>query len=813
MENTIQEQAGKLVASMTLEEKASLCSGADFWHLKTVERLGLPAIMVTDGPHGLRKQEIAADHLGAGGSVAATCFPPAATMASTWDPALITELGSALGKECLAEGVSVVLGPGVNIKRSPLCGRNFEYFSEDPFLSGQMALAHIQGVQAQGVGTSIKHFAVNNQEENRLFINAITDPRTLHEIYLAGFEQAIVAGKPETVMCAYNRLNGTYCSENPELLTKILRERWGFEGMVVSDWGAVSDRIKALQAGLDLEMPSSFGENDRRIVDAVLAGELSDEVLDAAATRITTLILKTSATLDSDPPSSYDQAKHHQLARRIAAEGCVLLRNEGKALPLAKNLRVAVIGDFAKNPRYQGAGSSLVRPTQLDNAYEAIESMISPAQITFAPGYTPDGFTIDLDLIDQACAFARDADAAVIFAGLPDAFESEGFDRTHLQLPASHNQLIERVAACNSRTIVVLSNGSPVEMPWAQKVSAILETYLGGQAGGSAVAQVLFGEVNPSGRLAETFPLQLSDTPCHGFFPGGAHIVEYREGLNVGYRYYTTAGKPVLYPFGHGLGYAEFHYTRMQVDRDDIAIPLDWDGGLGGEILSTVSVTVENRGMTVGKEVVQLYIRDTTGKAYRPDRELKGFAKVEIHPGEQMTVRIPLNARAFALYDPTQNTWVVESGLYEILVGSSVADIHFRQTVSVRSNSKAQCTYIAPTKGSPCFSKEAFEALLGRPIPPDEPESPVFTLDTPLRDVLQTQVGAQLYHGILANIAGMFGKSDDAKSDADRKKTARMFEHMVDGLPVRAVTMFSGGAIPLAALAEMVRMMEQERSA
>jgi beta-glucosidase len=801
MDKEILQQAQELVAQMTLEEKAGLCSGKDFWHLKGVERLDLPEIMVTDGPHGLRKQVADADNLGLHGSVSATCFPTAAAMASTWDTSLVKKLGIALGEECREEEVSVVLGPGANIKRSPLCGRNFEYFSEDPFLTGELALAHIQGVQSQGIGTSLKHFAANNQEEGRLYMDSVVDSRTLREIYFTGFEKAVKAGNPDTIMCAYNRLNGTYCSENPWLLNSVLRDEWGFDGLVVSDWGAVSDRAAGVAAGMDLEMPSSFGENDKKIIEAVESGELAAADLDKTALRIVSLILKTQVTNVLSYPVKYDREMHHDLAREIAADGTVLLQNRDNLLPLNDKMKIAVVGGFAKNPRYQGAGSSMVNPTRLDTAYDAILKLIGEEQISYAQGYSPDGQSVDITLIDEACAIAENADAVVVFAGLPDSYESEGFDRTHMQLPESHNQLIQRLVKTNTNTVVVLCNGSPVELPWVKEVPSILEAYLGGQAGGSAAAEVLFGIVNPSGHLAETFPVKLEDTPCYEYFPGGNYRVQYREGLNVGYRYYSTVQKQVRFPFGHGLSYTSFSYTDIAVSERtlDDGIPL------------TVSVVVKNTGQITGKEVVQIYIRDKVSSVYRPDRELKGFAKVQIEPGESETVKIELDARAFAFFDPLRNDWIVEEGEFEILAGSSVENIHLQETIYVRSAQKVLCEYPAPDLDAKTYSDELFETIYRKPLPQDLPDTPEYTLDTPLSVVKDTQVGSQLYAGILGNITKMFGSGEDSEANNDAQKTARMFQRIISGLPVRGIAMFSGGTMTLAQLEGMVMMMNQER--
>jgi beta-glucosidase len=531
------EDIKRLISEMTLEEKAGLCSGFDFWTTKAVERLGIPPIMMTDGPHGLRKQKADADHLGINESVPATCFPSAAGLACSWDRELIERVGKAIGEECQAESVSIVLGPGANIKRSPLCGRNFEYFSEDPYLSSEMAANHIKGVQSQGVGTSLKHFAANNQETRRMSVDTIVDERTLREIYLASFEGAVRKGKPWTVMCSYNRLNGEYASENEYLLTDILRKDWGHEGIVVSDWGAVNDRDKGLGAGLDLEMPSSGGSGDGRIIEAVKNGSLSVEILDRAVERLLELIFKAAGSRKQN--AAYDKEIHHSLAREVARECIVLLKNDNDILPLKKEGRIAVIGAFAKNTRYQGGGSSHINPTKLDNTFDEMKKLAGDsAVLTYSEGYSIDSDEVNMDLIDDAVKAASEADVAVVFAGLPDRYESEGYDREHLSIPENNIKVIEAVSQVQSNIIVVLSNGAPVEMPWLGKVKAVLEGYLGGQAAGGVVADILFGASSPCGKLAETFPQKLSDNPSFLNFPGEGDRVEYKEGIFIGYRYY-----------------------------------------------------------------------------------------------------------------------------------------------------------------------------------------------------------------------------------------------------------------------------------
>ncbi|WP_372629634.1 glycoside hydrolase family 3 C-terminal domain-containing protein [Cohnella sp.] len=664
-----------LISQMTLEEKAGLCSGLDFWRTKAVERLGIPSVMVTDGPHGLRKQKEGSDHVGLFDSVPATCFPSAAGLACSWDRALIEKVGVALGEECQAEEVAVLLGPGANIKRSPLCGRNFEYFSEDPYLSSEMATGHIKGVQSQGVGTSLKHFAVNNQEHRRMTIDAVVDERTLREIYLASFEGAVKQAQPWTVMSAYNQVNGAFASENGYLLTDILKNEWGHEGFVVSDWGAVNERVAGLAAGLELEMPSSHGIGDRKIVEAVKRGELSEEALNQAVERILNVIFRAVENRKKD--ASYDREAHHRLAREVARESMVLLKNEDGILPLKKEGSIAVIGAFAEQPRYQGGGSSHVNPTKLDSILEEIRrSAGDAASVSYAKGYSPDTDDIDGALLREAVETAARSDVAILFVGLPDRYESEAYDRTHLSIPDNHLKLIDEVAKAQSRLVVVLSNGSPVEMPWLGQAKAVLEAYLGGQALGGAIADLLFGDATPCGKLAETFPVRLSGNPSYLNFPGEGDRVEYREGLFVGYRYYDKKELPPLFPFGFGLSYTTFEYTDLTVDKKT----------LSDQESLTVRVKVKNTGSLAGKEIVQLYVNDVQSSVIRPDKELKGFEKVELQPGEEKTVSFVLGKRAFAYYNTELKDWHVESGDFRILVGRSSADIVLRETVRVESS-------------------------------------------------------------------------------------------------------------------------------
>ena len=663
------QKAADLVLKMTIEEKASLCSGLTSWTTKPIDRLNIPSIYMTDGPHGLRKSE-GNDF---SKTVQATCFPTASALASSWDVDLLHKVGVALGQECQANDVQIILGPGVNMKRSPLCGRNFEYFSEDPVLSGNLAVAFIEGVQSQGVGTSLKHFAANNQEFERLISNSLIDERTLNEIYLPAFEIAVKQAQPWTVMCSYNKLNSVYASENEYLLTDRLRNRWGFNGFVVSDWGAVADRVAGIKAGLNLEMPSSNGYNDKKIVEAVKSGKIKEADLDKVVTKLLAVILK-AADLKK-PDASYDKQQHHQLAREIGSECIVLLKNERHILPLnlQKPAKIAVIGSFAKTPRYQGAGSSQVKTTQLSNAWDELNKLKHPGvTFTYSEGYTTDG-SLSEKRVAEAVQLAKQSDVVVLFAGLPDSYEMEGADRKDISMPASHNKLIEAVAKANPNTIVVLQNGSAISMPWVAKPAAILECYLGGQAGGEAIADVLTGKVNPSGKLSETFPMRLEDNPAFLNFPGQNHETLYGEGLFIGYRYYDKKKVTPLFPFGYGLSYTTFAYTNLKTSATSIN---------DNELLS-VEVSVKNTGKVDGKEIVQLYVHDHGTEVLRPQKELKHFAKIALKPGEEKTIRFELGFRDFAFYDAAVHDWVINSGNFDILVGGSSVNLPLVKTVSV----------------------------------------------------------------------------------------------------------------------------------
>lgn len=741
------EKLQELVGKMTLEEKASLCSGADFWHTERVERLGIPAMMVSDGPHGLRKQDQEADHLGVNDSIKAVCFPAGCGTAASFNRDLITGMGEVLGEECQAEGVGVILGPAVNIKRSPLCGRNFEYYSEDPLVASEMAGALIKGVQSKNVGTSIKHFLANNQETRRMSSSSEVDERTLREIYLAAFEGAVSKQKPWTVMCSYNKINGTYAAEHKEALTDILREEWGFDGFVVSDWGAVNNRVPDLEAGLDLEMPASGGINDRQIVEAVKEGRMNEAVLDRAVERILNIVYRFEESRDGN--AVFDRDKDHEYAKKVAEETIVLLKNEAQILPLSEKEEIAFIGKYARQPRYQGGGSSHINSHKVTGAWDVVKDW---GNISFAEGYGDQADKTDEGMIAEAVEKAGKAKAAVIFAGLPDAFESEGFDRTHMGMPDCQNELIERVTAVQPNTIVVLHNGSPVEMPWADKVKGIVEAYLGGQAVGEAVVDILFGKVNPSAKLPETFPCKLEDNPSYLYYPGEGDKVEYREGVFVGYRYYDTKKMDVRFPFGFGLSYTTFAYSNLQVSASAIK---DTD-------TLTVSADITNTGSMAGKEVVQLYVSDVESTVIRPVKELKGFDKVELQPGETRTVSFTLDKRAFAYWNTQIHDWHVESGEFRILVGKSSRDIQLEASVTVESTKKLPVHY---------------------------------TMDTTFGDLMMDEKARQILAPMMKlDLVGGEKEDSDAAAAAI---SSEMMQAMMKYMPLRGVLSFRSGEVSL----------------
>ena len=788
----------KILEQMTLEEKASLCSGADFWNLKSIERLGLNTIMMTDGPHGLRKQAGSGDHLGINDSIKATCFPTESASANSFDCELIYQMGEAIGEECLQEDVAVVLGPGANIKRSPLCGRNFEYISEDPYVTGELATAFIQGIQTKGIGTSLKHFALNNQEHLRMVSDSQVDERAMREIYLAGFETAVTKAQPFTVMSSYNRLNGIYASENKYLLTDILRNEWGFEGLVVTDWGATNDRVKGVQAGLDLEMPATDGYNTELIITAVKEGQLKEEDLDKAVLRVIELITKTQDKKGTG--FKYNQEAHHQLAKRVAAESAVLLKNKDAILPIDKKTKVAVIGQFAKTPRYQGTGSSKINPYKTDNVLEELGKLVT--DVTYSEGYSLKvGAQPDERLIKEACDNARSADVAIVLAGLPDEYESEGFDRTTLDMPKAHNRLIEAVAASNPNTVVVLQIGAPVIMPWREDVKAILLGYLGGEAGGSALAAIICGMVNPSGKLAESFPLKGTDIPCYNYFASDRTSEEYRESIYVGYRYYDKVEKEVAYPFGYGLSYTKFKYSNISLSSENFH---------KGEVL-TVKVTIENIGTCAGAEVVQLYIGKEQDKIFRAPKELKGFSKVYLEAGKQREVEFELAARSFAYYNVKTQDWAIEGGEYNILIGTSSQDIIFKKPVQVKGDGDEELlvelrdkapTYYQLPAGTLEVPKEEFVNLYGRELPQAPSRNKPFNVNNTLSDIQSTFLGRQLYKIIFKKATAMFTGPESVK-----EKTELIVGKMLEGMPLRLLVMMTRGAFDMKKIKGLLKIL------
>ncbi len=774
-----------LLKDLTLEEKASLCSGDDFWHTKAIQRLGITAVMMCDGPNGLRKQEGDADHLGLNESIKAVCFPTSSAVAASFDVELARRLGETLGKECQAENVSMLLGPGVNIKRSPLCGRNFEYYSEDPYQSSQMAAAYIQGLQSQGVGACIKHFAANNQESHRQTGDSVVDERTLHEIYLASFEEAVKVGQPWGVMCSYNRINGTFAAEHRELLTDILRTHWGYQGMVVTDWGAVKGRVNGILAGLDLEMPGGSGSltNDAKIVKAVQDGFLSIEDLDKAVTNVLQFVDK--AVSQHQDGVLFDREADYQAAVEAARECAVLLKNEGSVLPLTKGVKAAFIGGFVEKPRIQGSGSSFINSTKVPTIAGLIQEN---SEISYAKGFAVDaggtencsyaganahvGDDIDEHLLTEAVELAKSSEVAVIFAGLPGSFESEGADRTHLDLPANQNRLIEEVCKVQPNTVVVLANGSPVTMPWADSVSAILEIYLAGDGASEAVLSLLYGESNPSGKLAESFPLRLEDTSAYLNFPGERGVVQYKEDIFVGYRYYDKKAMPVLFPFGHGLSYTTFSYSDLTLSA----------GKMKDTDTLTASVTVTNTGAVVGKEVVQLYVGEQNSKVRRPVRELKGFEKIELAPGESKTVTFVLNKRSFAYYETAIHDWFVESACYEISVGSSSRDIRAGGVVQVEGTGYLPLTVTLETSIGELINHPAtaatMEQLIQRSIAQRHGSDSAAAATAAMGDgadlvagAMEMPIGALLSFGVMPEeqLMGLIAMLQAAVEDSARK--------------------------------------------
>jgi len=769
---TVADDSIRVRSAMTLAEKASLMSGANFWNTKPLARLGTPSIMLTDGPHGLRKQGGAADHLGLNASIPATCFPPAATLACSWDTGLVTRVGEALGAEAAAERVSVLLGPGLNIKRNPLAGRNFEYFSEDPLLSGTFAAALIRGIQSRGVAACAKHFAVNSQETHRMSIDEVVDERALHETYLEGFRIAVTTGEPWTVMSSYNKVNGTYANEHVELLDTILRRTWGFHGLVVTDWGGSNDRVAGLIAGNALEMPSTSGVTDREIVAGVESGELDESVLDARVDELLTLIERAAPGAEPVPTVSHDA--HHALAVEAARRSLVLLRNESGVLPLGPEAgRVAVIGDFAATPRYQGAGSSLVNPTRLDTALDALR-----ATELDVVGYEPGFARRDKPSAARrrrAVALASRADTVLLFLGLDESAEAEAVDRTHMRLAQNQLELARDVTRLGRRVVVVLSGGAPVELPFAEDVDAILHAYLPGQGGGAAIADVLTGAHNPGGRLAETYPLAYEDVPSAETFGRTEATSEHRESIYVGYRYFDKVGAPVRYPFGHGLGYTTFAYADLEAGA------------------ASATLTVTNAGDRAGTETVQLYVEapDAATGQFRAARELRGFAKVHLEPGESARVEIAYAEHAFDVYDVDARTWRTVGGDYAVLAGASSRDIRLRAQVTVAGPAWTRDDAALPhyVSGEVAAVGDAeYAALLGRPRP-----RATWERDRPLTrdDIIAQTQGRGGFAGFLHGLIDAVGA---ALMALGRPHAANNTRFVLD-LPFRSVARMSGGRV------------------
>lgn len=691
-----------IIEQMTLEEKASMMSGKDFWQTQDIERFGIHSMFLADGPHGIRRQEIAADQLGLNTGIPATCYPTAATVANSWNAELGEKVGDYLGEEAVIQKVNVLLGPGINMKRNPLCGRNFEYFGEDPYHAGKMSASYIRGIQSHGVSACVKHFAVNNQEERRMSIDTIVDERTLREIYLTAFEIAVKEGKTRTIMSSYNKVNGDYTNENQHLMNDILREEWGYNGVVVTDWGGSNDRIAGLLAGNELEMPTTAGETDKEIIQAIKTGEIEEKVLDQSVDRLLELIYSTSEVFEKSYKREFDVEKHHRVAQKVAEESIVLLKNEDNMLPLKFGKKVAVIGDFATDARYQGAGSSIVNPTILDHTMDCFEES-GIVSIGFEQGFERYGKK-SIDKINKACKLAKEADVVFLYIGLDEATEAEGLDRPNMNLPDNQVDLLHALHEVNPNIVAILSCGSAVEMPWIDKVKCVLHGYLGGQAGARAILRVLSGDVNPSGKLAETYPLKYEDTPSYHNFLDNEASVEYREAMYIGYRYYDTADVAVLFPFGFGLSYTTFEYSDIQIDKDGVTFKLT------------------NTGDIAGMEIAQLYVGCKSQAIFRAKKELKGFDKIFINAGETKTVAIPFDDKTFRYFNIKTNQWEIEEADYEIMIGASSTDIRLKDTFFVEGTNAALPydkekfpSYYSGQANN--VSKDEFENLLGRKVP------------------------------------------------------------------------------------------------
>ena len=789
----------EIVNKMTLEQKAAFVSGLDYWHTQGCKELGLPSINITDGPHGLRKKnenKKASEGIGLGNSVPSTCFPPASATACSWDPELIEYMGKALADECLKEKVSVILGPGMNIKRAPTCGRNFEYFSEDPVLAGKMAAGLVKGVQSKGVGTSLKHYACNSQEAYRMIVDEVVDERALRELYLTAFEIAVKESDPWTVMNSYNRINGEYASQNFYLQQKVLRNEWGFNGLIVTDWGSSVDRIPGLLCGTDLEMPSSGDYNTKKIIKAVNDGELKIEDLDARVDVVVDLILRSKPALEKNVEFSFDE--HHEVARKVAEGSMVLLKNNESILPLKKGAKVAVIGELASSPRYQGAGSSVINPIKVDNALDELKKL--DVNVTYAKGYEKSKNEVNDELFTEARNAAAASDIALVFVGLTEEFEGEGYDRTDIEMPSSHNALVSEISKANPNTVVVLAGGSVINLPWINEVKGLLDSRLGGQATGSAVANILTGKVNPSGKTSETYPLSYSDNPTYGNYPSGPVTSEHRESVYIGYRYYDKAKKDVLFPFGYGLSYTSFEYSDLTVSADEIT---DKD-------TLTVSFKVKNTGAVAGAEAAQLYVGDIESTIYRPLKELKAFRKVFLEAGEEKEVTFTLSKRDFAFFNVYTGEFQVETGEFAILIGASSRDIRMIKTIVVNStdnstipdySASAPAYYTADVTG---MNGAQFEAVLGRPVPAAKRDtSKPIDIYCCLDDARHTKWGGRIC-GLIEGIMSKMGS--DANGDG------KMLSAMATQIPIRNFIAMSMGVFSVEMADGLLMILNDDRS-
>lgn len=759
-----------IINKMTLEEKASLCVGKDYWNSENIERLDIPSIKMSDGPHGLRVQKENGDNLGVNKSEVAICFPSSATIANSWDKDVAYNLGKTLGEEAKSENVNIVLGPGVNIKRSPLGGRNFEYFSEDPYLTGIMATEYVKGLQSNNVGACVKHFAVNNQENRRRTVNVVVDERTLREIYLKAFEMIVKEANPWSVMSAYNKLNGKYCTEN-EVLLNILKKEWNFDGIVITDWGAENDRVKGLLAGNELEMPGGRGNGKEEIIQAVKEGKVSEEYLNEIVDRILNIAFKCKVI-----EHNYNKEEHHEIAMKLAQESIVLLKNENNILPINKR-KIALIGDMAKNPRYQGAGSSTINPYKVENAYDCF--IQNEIEVDYAKGYNRIETDEDKELINQAVEVAKNKDVVILFLGLTENYESEGMDRTNLEIPKNQIKLIESIYSVNQNIIVVLSNGAPITMEWKDKAKAIITGYLGGESGAKAMVNCILGKVNPSGKLAETYPIKLEDTPCFNNFPGTEVSVEYKEAIYVGYRYYDKNNIKVLYPFGYGLSYTTFEYSNLNVKNN------------------IVSFKIKNTGKVKGKEIAQVYVSQCNPTIFKPLKELKGFAKVELEPDEEKEVNITLDDSTFQYYNVQNKKWEIESGEYKILVGKSCESIELECKIHIDSkDEKPEADFPEVYRNGKIqnVTDEDFEKLLGQKIPDRYIKLEDISEENTLEQIKNTKVGKVIYENQIQKMNKLLqeqnvNKATKVMMDMQKplkkfyeKKSSKYTKEMVDEL-------------------------------